>query len=278
MLIKPVVIPESEGGGEVVVDWDKVLNKPFGDLKNLITELTIDGTSQYFENWNYAYPEDWYSIVIDDIEYNNFEKEFYTEIDRYGQEQNFELYGNWGIVASSYENNGLPYCIKLNTDTFALDIILQESVSHIVKIYESNTKPLEDKFIPNTIPRETDLRHIVSEIVASYVSNGGGAVIKSIQRGTVDNNATCNFGIAGQQSPMKNNYLQGCYDVTINEVDVSKSIVRVLTWYNESHPKIAWLENSTTLRIYMRGASGSSVSDPSSIEADAVLWEVIEFN
>lgn len=112
------------------------------------------------------------------------------------------------------------------------------------------------------------LESSVQELLTLMRQGVTANAVKSVQRGKVNYQTVTNTDSSFNISTSTSGYNAFYFDVTINAVDTSKAFVNLFR-YSTSY--IAYLVNSTTLRVYI--SDDNSASTP----MYGFSWEVVEY-
>ena len=157
------------------ISWNDLKDKPFEEAESLVelypsttlnvsTEtydyfrISVDGlNSGVFENYNNI------RIIFDGVSYDFYEIQGY--------------YGNGYFYNTTYEDNGMPFCLErmLNLETFNwINAVLYARTqgNHTLAVYalDSSIKTLDEKFIPSTIAKDSDLQ-VVDDKLNDHENN-----------------------------------------------------------------------------------------------------------
>lgn len=164
-----VEIPE--GGG--VTSWNDLTDKPFGEVED-VTELWAENE---YDSSNYSYlpsplvafEEGKYRYTLDGIVYETDVKSYQWALYTY------VIGGNPSIVNQDFNDNGQPLAFYLFNENyflkFAPNTIGNKSFS-AEKIIGIVSRPIEEKFLPDTIARVSDIPTLEEFISALPIYNG----------------------------------------------------------------------------------------------------------
>lgn len=152
------------------VSWNDLTDKPFGEMTEYtkVKEHTIN-CNEFKKNGYYGSE----SVSGDDyLAYSknvSFDSVMYYNINRV--DSYTCAYGNEYLYDSSKEDNGLPFFFKVIVDDdiypVSIDIYAKTQGEHTIALYrESSTvQTIEEKFIPDTIARTSDIDAAIAGLV-----------------------------------------------------------------------------------------------------------------
>lgn len=150
--------------------WDDISDQPFGN--------TVEKETVYLSLDIPVFSETSYKVSSDGSEINTlnpygmtlyveFDKKIYEcTIENMGGKQpgQYSLrLGNKSLLSSTFPDNGMPFNVLFNQSTKQCTVYLQDSTkSHTIEVFKGTigVKPIEEKFIPDTIARVSDIPSI----------------------------------------------------------------------------------------------------------------------
>jgi hypothetical protein len=180
--IENIDIPESSGG---VTSWNDLTDKPFGELKDYIelwAEVSFDGSShKILTTPSTSFTEgDICRYVYDGIVYE-------TQIVKYTSGSDYWVIGGNPYVVGSFPNNGQPaafwYFSGNKTYFVKSKSQIKENHTFSAEIVETVIKPLDKKFLPDTVVLESELDakgYQTEEQVTELINNA----LEGIENGT----------------------------------------------------------------------------------------------